>query len=114
MNTMLEPPKDQGSIAAGFGIGWLCMLIGGVIAALLTGAAGMVSQFESARPLLAVVLLFIGLLPLLMPIAAMIHFGRRGRSKTVKGVLFALLSALALLVLLVAACFGLLMNANFH
>jgi len=87
----------KGSFAAGFGLGWLIM-IGSVIlgAVLLAANAGALLQF-----------LFPGTLGVLA--ASAIGFAIKGRGRVAKGVVAAFGSLIALVLLLMAACFGLVM-----
>jgi len=99
---------DKGTVLVGFFIGW-GLMIG---SSTLTGfAITMLSAFVSAiGGYDSIIFQGLGLLSMALPIAilvaAMVWFGKKGKSKTVKGILAAVLSAIALVVLLVAACFG--------
>jgi hypothetical protein len=59
-------------------------------------------------------MVLLGLAPLVAPIVVALRLRSQGRTQAAKGVWAALLTAFALCVLLAAACFGLLMNADFR
>jgi len=91
-------PPDKGSLAAGVGLAWLVMVIG----ELLVFMAG--SSFNS---------IMVGVLlpPVAIVIWAVVLLGQ-GKTRTGKGMFLGLLSIVAVLLLLVAACFGLLSNMH--
>lgn len=103
-----KPVDDKGTVLAGFFIGW-GLMIGG---STLTGfAITLISAFVSAiggydNFIFQGLALLSLLLPIAILVAAMVWFGKKGKSKTVKGIAAAIISAIALAVLLVAACFG--------
>jgi hypothetical protein len=114
MNEMrLEPPRSAppptpppsggapaplgGSLAAGVGLAWLVMVVGELLV-MLTGSLG-------------AILGGIGLPPLAVIVWAFVLLGQ-GKSRTGKGMFLGLLSVIAVVLLLVAACFGLM--SNFH
>jgi len=103
------PPPDKGSRLKGFLLGWAA-IFGGVIANMWFWGLQNSLQMRSAD-ILAVT---IGSLPLLAPIALMIWFASQDKPRSAIGVLLAFGSLIALVLLLVAACFGLLVfNGGF-
>ena len=88
---------STGSLAAGVGLAWLVMVVGEVLV-LFTGS-------------LAAILGGIWMPPLAVIVWAVVLLNR-GKSRTGKGMFLGLLSILAVLLLLVAACFGLM--SNYH
>lgn len=100
----LPPALDDasgGSLAAGVGLAWLIMLVGEVLV-VMTGSVGGVLGGMFAPPL-AIIVWAVVLL-------------NRGKPRTGKGMFLGLLSIVAVLILLVAACFGLMsgIGNNFH
>lgn len=91
-----KPPRNpKGSLAKGFGLAWAVALGGSVLLVAL----------GTAMPLLYGMLLP---LPLVAILVAAIALLAQGRTRTGLGVFLGLASMLALALLLVAACFGLL------
>jgi hypothetical protein len=91
------PAPPGGSLAAGVGLAWLVMVVGELLV-MLTGSLG-------------AILGGIGLPPLAIIVWAFVLLGQ-GKSRTGKGMFLGLLSVIAVVLLLVAACFGLM--SNFH
>ncbi|RAN81550.1 hypothetical protein B5P43_07275 [Bacillus sp. SRB_336] len=91
------PAPPGGSLAAGVGLAWLVMVVGELLV-MLTGSLG-------------AILGGIGLPPLAVIVWAFVLLGQ-GKSRTGKGMFLGLLSVIAVVLLLVAACFGLM--SNFH
>jgi hypothetical protein len=99
----VEPPAipdSRGSRWAGFGLYWLVSVAGGFVVSLLMiplsklhWIPGLIYQLIAAVPLLTVLILGI-------------RFSAKGKTRTAQGLLFGFLSQIALLLLLVAACFG--------
>jgi glucan phosphoethanolaminetransferase (alkaline phosphatase superfamily) len=99
-----RPDLSKGSALAGFGIGWAIMAGGGLLTSI---GITVLQEFMSYNSELAQALIMILLtLPLVILIAAMVWFGKKGKSKIVKGIAAAFGSLVALILLLVAACFG--------
>lgn len=109
---------DKGTVLAGFFIGWGLVIgssmLGGFLISILSGFSNLIGGYNS--------LLFQGVsgisftLPLVTVIVAMVWFGNKGKSKIVKGIAAALASMIALILLLVAACFGIfaMSGSGFH
>jgi hypothetical protein len=99
------PPSDEstrGSLWLGFGLAWLVVIVGNIVAFTLVGASG---GSESALALLA--------LPWLAAIGLIVWLAAKGKPRTAVGVAIGLGTIVAIAVLLVAACFSLLAN-NFR
>ena len=92
-----EPGSSGGSLAAGVGLAWLVMVVGEILV-VVTGNLG-------------AILGGMGLPPLAVIVWAFVLLGQ-GKARTGKGMFLGLLSVIAVLLLLVAACFGLM--SNFH
>jgi hypothetical protein len=109
---------DKGTILSGFFLGWGLMIAGAMFSGfLISMVSGFVSGTSSYDSFLFQTTISLSLaMPLLIIIACMIWFGKKGKSKIVKGIGAAVLSLIALVLLLVAACFGLFaMNGGgFH
>lgn len=91
------PAPPGGSLAAGVGLAWLVMVVGELLV-MLTGSLGAILGGIGLPPLVVIVWAFVLL--------------SQGKSRTGKGMFLGLLSVIAVLLLLVAACFGLM--SNFH
>jgi hypothetical protein len=113
------PPAGSDTVGKGFGIGCLTM----IVATVATGVLGSVIGYTAAQVLthsqtamLPVQVMLMGLcvVPLIAPIVMALRLRSQGRPQAAKGVWAALLTAFALCVLLAAACFGLLMSADFR
>jgi len=105
---------DKGSILAGFFIGWGLMIGGGILTGIIASFLSMVIGYNNSfLPFLSMCAF---LIPIIILIAGMVWFGKNGKSKTVKGIVAAIISLIALVLLLVAACFGIFaMNGSgFH
>ena len=90
-----------GSLAGGVGLAWAIMIVGEILA-VMTG------NYDT-------LLLGAVLPPLAIVIGAFVLLGN-GKSRTGKGMFLGLLSIVAVVILLVAACFGLAngISDNFH
>lgn len=92
-----EPEAPGGSLAAGVGLAWLIMIVGEVLV-LMTGHLGTILGGMLIPPLAIVVW------------GAVLLNGDKPRRG--KGMLLGLLSIAGVVLLLVAACFGLI--SNYH
>lgn len=92
-----KPEAPAGSLAAGVGLTWLVMVVGEILV-VMTGNLGVILGGIGVPPLIVIVWAFVLL--------------SQGKSRTGKGMFLGLLSVIAVLLLLVAACFGLM--GNFH
>ena len=97
--TKEPPPTRERSLAAGIGLAWLVM-VGGELLILMSGRLGIIFGGMLVPPLLILVWGIVSL--------------ARGDRRLGKGLLLGLASILAVALLLVAACFGLMSNLNFH
>jgi len=98
-----------GSLGAGIAIAWGCFIGGYVVAGFLLGAIGSI-----ASPLAVAMWPLMALAPWILMIVFAVRLAGRGQSRTAKGIGVGVASILGVVLLLVAACFGLLSNANFH
>ncbi len=106
--------NDKGSVLAGFFIGWGLMIGGSILTGAITALLSTVIGYDNSfMPLLSIGSFS---LPIIIVIAVMVWLGKNGKSKTVKGIGAAIISMIALVLLLVAACFGIFaMNGSgFH
>jgi hypothetical protein len=115
------PPERPGndSVGHGFGIGCLTMVVAfvacGVFGSIIGYTAAALLPHSPSAMLPAQLLLgLLALVPLAAPIVMALRLRGQGRAQSAKGVWAALLTAFALIVLLAAACFGLLMGADFR
>lgn len=109
-----EPPsEDRGSLLRGFLLGWVVLIGSYVLMAVLMAVLSTVfaNSYQVFGPLIALV----GLLPLGGIIALIVWFISKGQPRTAAGVGLTIASVVGLVLLLVAACFGLLAaNGGFH
>ena len=96
-----DSPSDvpKGSLASGVGLAWLIML-GGEALVFLTNDLGRILGGMLLPPVAIIVW-------------AIVLFAR-GKPRTGKGMLLGLLSIIAVLLMLVAACFGLMSNVRWN
>jgi cytochrome bd-type quinol oxidase subunit 2 len=114
----IQPDTDKGSVLSGFFIGWGlmigCVMLAGFFIAILNEVSNSISNYDNfIFQTLALVTI---VLPIIIVVSAMIWLGKKGKSKTVKGIAASVISLIALALLLVAACFGIFaMNGSgFH
>ena len=103
---MNEPVKPGISMMAGFGFGWLILIAAPVLSWLGVILAGDV--VSSSSVFASLLLQFLMTFPLLAVALLAAGFLLKGHKRAALGVVAATGSALALILLLVAACFGLL------
>jgi hypothetical protein len=108
------PANSEGSLGLGIAIAWACLIGGyvivGAVASSLVMASRQLLDNEFAN-LLAIVSV---LLPWVAMIGLIVYFASIGRIRTAKGVALGIASIIGVLILLIAACFGLLSSTNFH
>ena len=102
---MNESVKSGISMMAGFGFGWLTLIVAPVMSWLGAILAG--DLFSSSGVFASLILQFLMTLPLLALALLAVGFLLKGHKRAALGVVAAAGSALALILLLVAACFGL-------
>ena len=105
-------PNPAGSLGLGIALAWGC-LIGGYIAVAVI-ASLIFSLTRGASDAGAVLALLSCLLPWVAMIALIVYFAKNNRPRTALGVGVGIGSIIGVLLLLVAACFGLLSGTNFH
>lgn len=99
-----KPPEDNGSLGTGIGLAWLIAVVGTPTCfAISAPIASMLRAYWLVYAL--------WLLPYLLIIILAIVNYRKGKSRTGLGLMLGLLSMIAVALLLVAACFGLLSKA---
>ena len=91
-----QPPRSEGTLAAGIALAWAIMVLGEIA----IGGLGV-----SASPFI----LWGWFIPPVVVVVYAMSLINRGVRRTGKGMLLGLASVFAVLLLLVAACFGLLM-----
>lgn len=104
-------PNPSGSFWLGFWLAWAALLGGyTLIVGFLASIASMIRGGGIADP----VWIFLAFGPWLLIVALIVIFAANGKPRTAKGVAVGLVSIVAILLLLVAACFSLLAGTNFH
>jgi len=103
-----QPPAERGSLLVGFLLGWAAMIAG-----VLVNGLFWVLQSSLGLPGADIVFLGVGSLPLVALIVLAVWLANRGKSRSAAGVLLAFGSLVALVLLLVAACFGILATGGF-
>jgi hypothetical protein len=103
-----QVPANKGSMLLGFLTGWVIMIASSIVIGILFSVAqGIGSSLSSGSDRFFITIGIIGLaIPVLSLIAAMIWHGKKGQSKSVIGIGLSLVSLIAIVVLLVAACFS--------
>ena len=104
--------NPTGSLGLGIGLAWAC-LIGGYIAVALI-ATMVFSALGGSSDAAAVIAMLSTLAPWIAMLVLAIWFAKNGQSRTALGIGVGFASILGVLLLLVAACFGILSTANFH
>ena len=94
-NEMPPPNSGKGSMALGFGLAWLIVVVGHV---LLFAAGTLAARF----------------LPELVVIILGVVFAVQGKTRAAGGVFIGIATILAVALLLVAACFGLMSTGSFR
>jgi hypothetical protein len=107
---MNQPVKTGISMIVGFAFGWLTLIVVPVLSWFVMIAAG--ELLGQSSGIFSLLVLFVLALPLLAVAALGIGFLLKGHKRAAMGVLAAALSAVALIGLLVAACFGLLATSH--
>jgi hypothetical protein len=104
------PPKPaNGSLGVGVLIAWACLIGGYFAVGLLVSAISQISSSAAAG-----FAMLLALVPWILMIVFAVRASQRGESRTALGIGVGFASILGVALLLVAACFGLLSNANFH
>ncbi|HZX90715.1 MAG TPA: hypothetical protein VFE67_08735 [Rudaea sp.] len=105
-------PKN-GSLGAGIALAWACLIAGYfVVGALSSVVFSVLNGANSGFGAMLAILLF--LLPWAAMIWLIVHFRKTNQPRTALGIGVGIASIIGVLLLLVAACFGLLSNTNFH
>lgn len=104
-----QPADEKGSLGAGIAIAWACLIGGYVVCGVFVSAVASIAGSAAAAfaPLLA-------LAPWVAMIVLIIRLSGKGKSRTALGIGVGMGSIVGVGLLLVAACFGLLSNTNFH
>jgi hypothetical protein len=101
---------DKGSVLIGFLVGWGAMIGATVVAGAIMAGGGALMQWS---PAFGVIASIAGLLPMAGLIALIVWYAHHGKTRSALGVVAAFGSLVALCLLLVAACFGLMSGTNF-
>jgi hypothetical protein len=102
------PEADLGSAVVGFILGWVAMIVGVVVNVVFWTV-----QSSMGMPSPGFIFFGVGSFPLLAMVGLLAWFASKGKSRSVKGVLLAFASMVGLTLLLVAACFGILLSGGF-
>jgi len=111
-----NPPAadpGKGSLGAGIALAWACLIGGYFVVSVLSGIVFSVLNGANSS-FGAMIAILLALLPWLAMIWLIVHFRKTDQPRTALGVGVGIASIFGVLLLLVAACFGLLSNANFH
>jgi hypothetical protein len=93
----------RGSRWAGFGWYWLITVGGGFLMPMLT-----IIPMYTFQQIPGIIVQLIALSPLLLALILGVRFAVKGKMRTAQGMLFGFLSQIALVLLFVAACFGII------
>jgi len=100
-------PANPGTILEGFLLGWLAGIVGSVLGGFFMAVVSMAGASEA-------LFLLASLTPLVAVVALLIWFSRQGKSRAVRGVLYAFGSMILVFVLLVGGLLLLFANADFR
>jgi len=111
----MNPPPDEerGSLLRGFTLGWV-VLVGSWILVVIAWMLGVGADLRLTGEAQNALLAFGAMFPFVAMIALLVWFAAQGKPRSAAGVALAFASLVALVLLLVAACFGLLAGTNFH
>lgn len=107
------PANPEGSLGFGIGLAWACLIGGYIIVSVMASVVFSVTNGLNSD-IGAWTAILLCLLPWIAMIALIVHFARNNKPRTALGVGVGIGSILGVLLLLVAACFGLLSSTNFH
>ncbi len=111
-NPQAADPKN-GSLGAGIALAWACLIAGYFIVGVMSSIVfSVLNGANSGFGVMIAILLF--LLPWAAMIWLIVHFRKTSQPRTALGIGVGIASIIGVLLLLVAACFGLLSNTNFH
>ena len=110
-NAAPTPAPPRASIWPGFWIAWGA-LIGGYT--VIVGLLGTFASLFRGGGVPDEAWILIGVSPWLLILGLIVWFGTTGRPQMAKGVAIGLASILGLILLLFAACFGILSNTSFR
>jgi hypothetical protein len=111
-NPQAADPK-KGSLGAGIALAWACLIGGYFVVGVLSSVV--FSVFNGANSGFgAVIAILLALLPWIAMIWLIVHFNKTNQPRTALGIGAGIASIIGVLLLLIAACFGLLSNTNFH
>jgi hypothetical protein len=106
------PPGDErGSLLTGFLIGWVVLISSLVVVAVVFSVLGTMDSQGSGW--IFGVFRLVGLLPFVSMVGLIVWFASKGKTRSAAGVGLTLASLIALVLLLVAACFGLFASGAF-
>jgi len=111
-----NPPAadpGKGSLGAGIALAWACLIGGYFVVSVMSGIVFSVLNGANSG-FGAMIAILLALLPWIAMIWLIVHFRKTDQPRTALGVGVGIASIIGVLLLLVAACFGLLSNANFH
>jgi hypothetical protein len=116
--TQPAPPTQPnaspgGSLGSGIAIAWACLIGGYIVVSVIAG--GIFSVINGVNSDAGVILaVLMCLLPWIVMVALIVHFAKKNQPRTALGIGVGIASIIGVLLLLVAACFGLLSNTSFH
>lgn len=107
-----KDPNYRGSILKGLILGWVVVVGGYMVLGALAAGLGSTGLFNTDAGGMLLVLL--GLVPWLGLVAWLVYYAANGEPRTAGGFGLAVVSMVAVAVLLVAACFTLLAGTSWH
>jgi len=105
-------PDPRGSLGLGVVIAWACLIGGYFVVGVIASAA--FSVFGGGSDFAVIVALLACLAPWIAMLVFAIRFAQHGKPRTAMGIGVGFASIIGVLLLLVAACFGILSGTNFH
>jgi hypothetical protein len=101
-----------GSLLKGLILGWVVVVGGYVLLGMVAAALGSMGAFETGGGEMLLVLF--GLAPWIGLVALLVYYISKNEPRTAGGFGLAVVTMVAVAVLLVAACFALLAGTNWH
>src|SRR5215471_2678091 len=105
-------PAVRGSLALGVVLAWACLIGGYFVVGVFVSAIG--SLIRGGSDFVTLIALLSCLAPWIAMLVLAIWFAKKGEPRTALGIGVGVGSIVGILLLLVAACFGLMSGTNFH
>lgn len=105
--------KANGSLGLGIALAWACLIGGYIVVATLAGVLFSVTRGMDSN-VGATLAIGLSALPWIAMLGLVVYFVVNNKPRTAVGIAAGFASIVGVVLLLVAACFGLFATANFH